>query len=427
MSYTSKKIEKSQVELSFVIPEAEYKKEMENAAVRISERAGIKGFRPGKAPYDVVKQQVGEIKILEEAAEVIVQRSFFEAIKAEKLETVGSPQVKVNKMAPGNDFEYVATVALLPKLTLVDFSKVKVDRKEVKATEKEVEEAIAHLRKMQPKETPKEGVATKEDKLVIDMDMFIEKVAVEGGQAKGHQVYLSEQHYIPGLAEKLVGLKKDETKEFTLKFPKEHYQKHIAGRDVDFKIKVNEVLQLVYPEVNDDFAKTLGIESVAKLKELLLTNIGKENERREDQRVEAEILDQMIEKSTFEEIPQVIIDSEKRKMFYELKHDLEHRGIEMEKYLKDIKKTEEQIYKDFDEGATKRAKAALIARQVATEHKIIVEKAELDAEIEVIKKTYDKDPKIEENLKRPEVIETILATLQNKKVIALLKEMILSK
>src|SRR3990167_6990309 len=120
MPYTLKKLEKSQVELTFTIPPAEYKKEMEKAALRLSERAAIKGFRPGKAPYDVVKQQLGEFKILEEAADAMVQHSFFEAVKAEKLNTVGMPKIKVEKMTPGNDFVYIATVALLPEVKLAD-------------------------------------------------------------------------------------------------------------------------------------------------------------------------------------------------------------------------------------------------------------------------------------------------------------------
>jgi trigger factor len=259
------------------------------------------------------------------------------------------------------------------------------------------------------------------------MNMFIDKVPVEGGQAKDHQVYLSEEHYIPGLAEKLVGLKKDDTKEFSLKFPKEHYQKHLAGRDVDFKIKVNEVFELQYAELNDEFAKALGQESIVKLKDLLLGNLTREAEQKEDQRVEAAILDHLIEKSTFDEIPEVLMDSEKRKMFYELQHDLDRRGITTEQYLADIKKTEEQIFKDFSEGALKRAKAALISRQVAVENNITVTKEELLKEVELIKQTYPGDKNVEENLKKPEVLDTIASTVQNRKVVEMLKDKVLKK
>lgn len=427
MSYTVKKLDKSLLEFSFTVTPAEYKKELEAAAVRLSERAAIKGFRPGKAPYDIVKSQLGEAKILEEALEKIVQKQYFDAVKKEAAETIGMPQVKVEKLAPGNDLVFSATVALLPKIKLPDLTTIKISSETKLVADKEVDEALGHLQKMQPKEVAKTGPAGKEDKVVINMDMFLDKIPVEGGQAKNHQVYLQEPHYIPGLAEQLVGLSKDETKEFTLKFPAEHYQKHLAGKPIDFKIKVNEVFTLEYPALDDEFAKKLGLESLTKLKELLTTNLSREAERKEDERVEAALLEQIIEKTTFDELPEILVDSEKQKMFYELKNDLDRRGISIEKYLADIKKTEQEIFKDFQDGAMKRAKAALISREVAKENKISVSKEDLDKEVELIKDAYKGDEKVEENLKRPEVLDTIAATIQNKKVIAFLREQVVEK
>ncbi|HRY37056.1 MAG TPA: trigger factor [Candidatus Magasanikbacteria bacterium] len=421
MKHEKKNIKNTEVELTITVEPKEYEEDLKEAANRLSERAAVKGFRPGKAPYESIKQQLGEVKILEEALESIIQKTFFEIIKEEKLDTVGMPKITVEKMVPGNDIIYKAEIALLPKVKLVDLKKIKVENKKVEVTEEEMEKVLTDLKKMQMQEKIKEGESTKEDKVLIDMDMFIGGVAVEGGQAKNHHVYLNEEHYIPGLKDQLIGVKKDDTKEFSLRFPKNHYQKHLADKDVDFKIKVNEVFELILPELNDEFAKKLGQESAEKLKELLKDNMMKEAEMKENQRLEANILEQMIDKSEFGEIPQILIDSEKRKMFYELKHDLEHHGIEMEQYLKDIKKTEEQIFKDFEEQANKRVKAALISRQIAVDNNIKVEKEDLDKEMELIKKTYAHDEKVLENLKRPDVLESIIGTIQNRKVIEFLK------
>ena len=425
MHHELKKLEKSQVELTFTIEPAEYKADLEAAAVRLSERAAIKGFRPGKAPYDMVKQQVGELKIMEEALEHIVQKTFYKAVKDEKLETIGMPKISVEKLAPANTLVYKATVALLPKVTLAALDTIKITKEAKKVTDTDVAGVLDNLKKMQPKEVAKSGTATKEDKMVIDMDMFIDKVPVEGGQAKGHQVYLSEPHYIPGLAEELVGLKKEDTKEFKLKFPKEHYQKHLANRDVDFKIKVGEVFELSYPNLDDEFAKNLGQKSLEELKNILMANLTKEADKKENERVEIAILDALIEKSTFDEIPEVLVDAEKRKMFYELKHSLDQQGITIEQYLLDIKKTQEEIFNDFAIQATKRAKAALVSRQVAAENNLKVEKSELDEEVASIRLAYPDDKNVEENLKRPEVIDTIAATVQNRKVLDLLKKQLL--
>ncbi|MFA5175443.1 MAG: trigger factor [Patescibacteria group bacterium] len=421
MKHEIKKLGKAQVELNIFVEPADYKDDLEKAAARISDRASIKGFRQGKAPYNIVKEQVGEIKIFEEAMQSIVEKNLFAVIKKENLETVGTPQITIEKIAPGNDFVFKAVASLMPKIKLCDLNKIKVEIKTQKTTDKETEDIVQNLRKMQAKEILKNGTAEKEDKIVIDLDMFLDKVPVEGGQAKNHQVYLNEPNYIPGMAEQLVGLKKGDTKEFTLKFPKEHYQKHLAGRDIDLKTNVKDVYKIEYPEVNDEFAKTLGQENADKLKERIAENLTKEKETREDQRVEIEMLEKIVAGSEFEVIPDSLIDYEKQKMFHELKHDLEQRGITIEKYLTDIKKTEKEIFDDFAAQADKRVKAALVSRQVALDNDIKVEKADLDKEIELIKTSYAGDKTVEENLKRPEVIDTIASTVQNRKVIAWLK------
>ena len=427
MKYELKNLEKSQVELTITVEPADYKKEMEAAALRISERAAIKGFRPGKAPYEMVKQQMGEIKIIEEAMQSIVEKNFFDATKKEKLDTVGMPQITIIKVAPGNDLVFKAVVAMLPKIKLGNFTSVKIKHRAKEIGDKEVNDVLNDLKKMQTREILKSETAAKNDKVVINLEMFIDKVPVEGGQAPNHQVYLNEDHYIPGLAEQLLGLKKDDSKEFSLKFPKEHYQKHLAGKDVDFKIKVKDVVELQHPEINDEFAKTLGQENLEKLKTVLRDNLTQDAKQKDDQKVEIEILDSLIASSEFSDVPEVLINAEKTKIFHELKHSLANQGIEIEKYLKDIKKSEEDIYKDFSEQALRRVKAALVSRQVALENNIKAEKSDVDEEIKMIKAAYPDNKNVEENIKKPEVLETLALTIQNRKVLAFMKEKILGQ
>ncbi|TAN34243.1 trigger factor [Patescibacteria group bacterium] len=426
MQHTLKQLEKAQVEFEITVPTDDYRADMEAAAIRISERTAIHGFRPGKAPYDLVKQQVGEIRILEEAMQSIVEKNFFAAVKTENLETIGMPQITLQKFAPGNDLIFKAVVALFPKIKLGDLKKIKIKKQTKEVSEAQVNEVLENLKKMQGKEALKNDAAAKEDKVVVNMEMFLDKVPVEGGHAQNHAVYLAEPHYIPGLAEQLVGLKKDDTKEFALKFPEAHYQKHLAGKNIDFKIKINDVFELQYPLIDESFAKALGQESLDKLKGILKENLAKEAEQKEDQRLEIEMFDKLIEASEFGDIPEVLLNAEKNKMFHELKHALEHQGITMEKYLADLKKTEQEIHNDFAEQAAKRVKAALISREVAKEQNIGASKEDIEKEIELIKNSYKDDRNVEENLKKPEVINTIAITIGNRKVVQWLKEKVLN-
>jgi trigger factor len=427
MKYEVKPMEKSQIELTITVEPNDYKKDMEAAAIRISERAAIKGFRPGKATYDTVKQQVGEIRIIEEAMQTIVEKNFFQAVKEEKLDTVGMPQITIIKAAPGNEFVFKAVVGLLPKIKLGNFNTIKVKHQAKEISDKDVDAVLNDLKKMQTKEILKNDVATKEDKLVVNLEMFLDKVPVEGGQAPNHQIYLNEPHYIPGLAEQLLGVKKDDVREFNLKFPKDHYQKHLAGKDIEFKVTVNDVFELQHPPLDDEFAKSLGQENMEKLKNILRDNLIADAKHKDDQKVEIEILDNLIESSEISEVPEVLINAEKNKIFHELKNSLGSQGIEMEQYLKDLKKTEEEIFKDFTEQALRRVKAALVSRQVAIENKIEADKKDIEEEVKMIKAAYPDNKNVEENLKKPEVMETLALTIQNRKVLSFLKDKILGK
>jgi len=425
MDHKTQTLDKSQVELTITVTPSDYEKHMKNAASSISERVAIKGFRKGKAPYDLVKKEMGEMKIMEEALQHIIQESFYDAVKKEGIETIGMPEIAIEKSAPGNDIVYKAKVALLPKVTLADLSGIKIKRNVKDIGEKEVDEVLENLTKMQAKEEIKEDKALKEDKIVIDMDLFLDGVPIEGGQAKDYAVYLSESQHIPGFNDELIGLKKDDEKEFEIPFPKDYYNKQLAGNKGVFKIKVKEVFVRTFPEIDEAFAKTLGQDSVEKLRELLKQNLTHEAEHKADEKAEIEIFDTLIEKSEFDEIPEVLINAERQKMFYELKQYLEKNGVSIEQYLADIKKKEEELFEDFKERATKRAKAALLSRQVAEKNNLDITDGELEAEIAMMEETYKDMPEYKENIKKPEVKDSIRNMLLNKKVVAFLKDTVL--
>ncbi|OGH86610.1 MAG: trigger factor, partial [Candidatus Magasanikbacteria bacterium RIFOXYB2_FULL_40_13] len=317
MSHSLKKLEKSEIELTLTVAPADYEKHLQKAAQRLSERTTIKGFRKGKVPFDVVKKEVGEMAILQEALEDVIRETFYNAVTDEKLETIGMPKIDIEKIAPGNDIIYKATVGLMPKVELANLSKIEVKKETKKVDDVKITETLDAIRGINAVETPKDGPAVGTDKLVIDMDMKLDNVPIEGGQAKDYQVYLSEDHYVRGFNKEVEGLKKGEEKEFTLDFPDTHYQKMLAGKKVQFKIKVKEVLERHLPELTDEMAKKLGQDTVEKLKETIIKNLEAEAEQKAEQKTEIEMLEKIVADSKFEPIPTVIIDSERQKMFYE--------------------------------------------------------------------------------------------------------------
>jgi len=423
MEHKSKKLENSQMEFTVTISPKDYQKHLEKAAVRISNRVAIKGFRKGKAPYDMVKKEVGDMKLMQEALEDIIQESFYQAVKAEKVDTIGMPEINVQKMAPDNDIVYTAKVALLPKVTLPKLDSIKIKRKVKEVTDKNVDETIDNLRKMQAKEVVKAGKATKKDKIVIDMNLLLAGVPIEGGQANNYGVYLDDvEQHIPGFNEALLDLKKDEEKEFDLPFPKNYHSQQLAGNTGTFKVKVKDVFTRELPDVDEAFAKALGQESVEKLRELIKENLSHEAEHKADEVAEIEMFETLIKECKFDEMPDVLVDAERKKMFYELRSDLEKHGVSIDQYLQDIKKSEKDLEAEFKKKATERAKASLLSREVALENKLEISKDELETEVKNLREYYKETPEYLENLKKPEVIDSIHNMLLNKKVVHFLAD-----
>lgn len=418
-------LEKNALKITFTVPLEEVKPYLEEAAKKISESVEIKGFRKGKASYDAVMQQVGEMKIYEEALEVIVRKTYVETIISENLDTVGSPKIDVVKLAPDNDVVYTAEVARMPRVTdLADYNNLSVDKKEVKVTDKDIELTMKDLTRMQTKEVraEKDAVAGEKDKVVVSMDMKKEGVSVEGGQSPNHAIFMSEEYYIPGLKEQILGMKEEETKTFTLTFPKEHTQKSLAGTEVEFTVEVKEIFNLERPELNDAFAQSLGQKDLEGLKDILKKNIEQEKTQEEDARQEKEMLETLAKKSQFEEIPDLLLNQEIQKMIQELQQAVEQQGMEFDKYLENMKKSLAEMKMDFTPQAITRIKVALIIKEVATKEEVKVEEKELDEELDRLAEQYGQNEEVKKQIFSPQYRDYTEHILKNRKVIELLRK-----
>ena len=415
---------KKQQKLTITVSKEEMQPFIQEAVTAISTQTQIPGFRPGKADYEAVKRNVGEMKILEQALEPIVRRYYVQALLENKIETVGSPKIDIEKMAPGNDLVFTAEVTLLPSVTtLADYTTLSVEEKKVEVTEKELDRALKDLQRYQTKEirSKKETAAAKNHKVVVDMNMKKNDVAIEGGQGKNHAIYLNESYYIPGFIDQVIGMKEGEEKHFDLLFPEDHYQKNIAGKTVSFEVVLKELYDLEHPSIDDTFAKTLGQTDLQALKDILQKNILEEKKQQESLRQEKTLLETLLEHSCFEDIPDLLINEEINKMVEELTYHLSRQELAFTDYLAQIKKTLGELKVDMTPEAIKRIKIALLIRAVAQKEQIEVEEKELEAEIQT---QIDSQENEETKKQLASVVykDYTASMLRNKKVITLLKE-----
>lgn len=421
---TTEELPKNIVKLHFTLTQQDARPYLEEAAQRLSERQPIPGFRPGKAEYAMVKQHFGEMKILEEAIEPIVRKSFVQAVLEHNIETVGAPQINVEKLAPDNEIVFSIEVTRMPRIKkLADYRQLSIEVKPVQIQDRDIDLALRDLQRMQTKEIRASADATvgPKDKIVVTINIKKDGVPIEGGQSPSHIIYLTENYYIPGFKEQVLDMKEGEQKTFSLAFPKEHVQKMLAGQPANFDITLKEIYHLEPPSIDDAFAANLGMTNLEMLRETIGKNMREEKNLEEGTRQELTVLELVAKQSQFEEIPDLLVNEEVNKMISELKSHIEEQGLEFETYLKNLKKTLGEMKMDLTPQAIVRIKVTLIMREVAKKEDIHVQQKEVDEELDRLAARYE-DPAMKKEIYAPTYREYAEQILKNRKVIEHLKQ-----
>lgn len=419
------KTENNVATFTLTIPQDTVEQAMKESAQELSKDLKIPGFRPGKASYDVIKKHIGDMKLLEHCAENLIRSAFSKAILEEDLETVGQPYFTAEKFAPDNDIIIKAEISLFPKVTkLGEYKKIKISPADTKPSKKQLDEAKKDLARMQTKEVraDKGSKITKGDKAVLNLTMKKDGVVLEGGEGQSHGIYTNEPYYIDGFIEKIIGAKEGDNKKFTLNFPKDHYQKHLAGQPVDFEVTINEIFKVDTPKIDDAFAKNIGLKDLKDLEEKLKLNLEKEKEQEEQIRREKELIDGIIDKSTFEDIPELLVNQEVNKMIEEMQNNVEQQGLKMDEYLKQINKSITDLKLDFTPTAIKRIKASIIVKEIANKENIEPTDEQLDKALDDLAARYP-DEKSKEIIYSPNYREMLTHQMKNKLVIDHLLEL----
>ncbi len=424
MNVTKENVSKTEVKLTVTLTPEEAQPFLITAAAHISEHMDIKGFRRGKATFEAVTGNVGEMAVLQEALEPIVRLHLDKALMDEGIESVGQPKVDIQKMVPGNELVFAATVTRMPEIKkLGNYEKLSISAKPTDASQKDIDRALKDLTSMRTKEVrgTSSEAATDKDMLVVDLQMKREGVPVDGGQSPNFRVYMNEEHFVPGMKEPLLGMKEGDQKTFMVAFPKDHYQKLIAGKDVECSVTVKELYHLEVPVVDDAFAVSLGLKSEAELREKITENLKAENEQEEMRRQEKEALELLAEKSSFAEIPEFLVDDEVEKMVHELEHAVEKQGGVFTDYLQSIKKTPKELRDGMREQGLMRVKVALVLRAVAKAEGVEVGQDEVQTEIEKQAAMYGKEEETRERMLSPEYRDYTGYRMRNEKVVAFLR------
>lgn len=428
MEINTKKLPKNVAEITVELSVLEMAPFNEKALEELSKDVEIPGFRKGKAPKEMARPHINEAKLLEKTAEITINKKYPEIIQQENLDPAGPPQVAVQKLAPHNPFVFKITLPLVPKVALGDYKKIKVKKKDIHIDQKNIDNTLKELQWARRKETISLHGAKTGDRIEVDLNLFINNVPIEGGQTKNFSLTLGEdQHILPYISKNFIGASTGEEKQFSYQYPSDHYDKKLAGQLVDFRAKINNVYNVELPELDDELAQNCGdFKTLDELKDKIKQNLENEEERKQDQRLELEILKQLIEKSDFEEIPEILVTHEVDKMINELKASVEgvaqENGLKFDDYLQSIKKTEDDFKKEFRPQAEERIKTALAIRAIAKQENIAVSDDEIKQETDKLAQVYKGQEKLLENFKTENGKIYLQNLLTNQKVIKYLKD-----
>ncbi|MDZ4229518.1 MAG: trigger factor [Candidatus Veblenbacteria bacterium] len=406
------------IQITFTLTTAEQARFELRALRAAGSLVEVKGFRAGHVPDEVVRKQVGEEQLQQDAMWEAVKEFYPELVHELALDVVGSPVLALQSVEP---FVFHVTVARLPDVDLGKWDKVKVKRKAVEVAEDDVAKFITQIRESRASEAAVARPAKLGDRVEIDFEVSQGGVIIEGGKETKYPTVLGQGRLVPGFEDNLIGMSAGEEKRFEITFPKD-YRADLAGKKAQVVVKLKQVFQRTLPEVTDEFARTLGkFTSAEDFKAKLRENLLEEHTQLEDQRVEREMLEALVERAHFSELPEVLLKSEAEKMLHELKAGITERGLDWPQYLLSIKKDEAALKKEFSTPAERRVKVALIVRIFAKQEKLEADEAAVEEDIAHALSHYGNDKRAVAQLNSDDYRDYVRQTITNRLVIEWLK------
>jgi trigger factor len=417
-----KKLPKGMRELNIGIAAPEVETCFKRAVERLSRDLEIEGFRKGKVPPAMAEKYIRADAILEEAAHIGIENTYPEVVQHHEIEPVGRPEFEVLKISRNDEMKYRIKVAVLGETELPEWRKISVKLNPTVIDDAEVQKSLDYLQKSRATYTAASRPAAKGDFVEVDFTIRLGGAIIENGTGKNHPFVLGEGRFIPGFEDGVLGMSVNDEKNFSLTFPNDWNDKNYAGKLVDCTVKLVSLLERKLPEKNDAFAQSIGnFKTLEELNSSVREGIKFEKEEHEIARARMEAVEKIAEKAKME-IPDVLIEREIEKMFEDLESRMSGAGLTLEQYLSHLKKTREELAKDWREEAGKRVKFALTLRAIARSEKIQPAEEEIKEKMQETVKNMPSPKEAKKQYNELELHEYAENVLANEKVLELIEK-----
>jgi trigger factor len=369
--------------ITISVPAEKVDVEVKSRLRQVAKTQRINGFRPGKVPASVIQKRFGK-SVRQEVAGEIMQRSFVDAIVAEKINPAGRPAFVAKSNEDGKALEFEATFEVYPEVALKDLEKITVKRPDVEVTDGDLDEMFVTLQKQHQTWKENKRKTKKGDKLTLDFTGRIDGEEFEGGKAEGFELELGAGRMIPGFDKEITGMKVGEEKTINVTFPEDYHAENLKGKEAEFDIVLHKTEGPVLPAIDDEFAKLFGIESGGV--EALRTEVKKNMTRELVQAVKAKLKEQVIEGLLAGHevgLPAALVSQEV--------DVLRQQAMERFKGQMDPKNLPELPAEMFKEQAERRVKIGLLLGEVIKVNELKVDTAKVDELIASAASAYE-DP-----------------------------------
>jgi trigger factor len=414
--------------LNVLIKKQDIDKKIEERAIELQKTISLKGFRPGKAPIQILKKQFGEA-LYGEVVEKTLQDSTYQALNENKIKPAGQPKIEIKSSGVDKDLEYIIIVEKSPEIKKIDLEKVTLTDYKLKVEKEDIDSRIKLLAEGQKKYTDKKAgeKSLNGDVVVFNFEAKVDGKAFDGNKGEKVQIILGKELFIKGFDSQLLSCKVGDEKEVKVNLPENYPAKEIAGKPAVFSCKIVELKKSEDAVIDDQFAKNFGAKDLNDLKSLIEKQLSKEQSSVTESIMRKEILDYLDANTNFE-LPQDLLDSEKESVKHSFIHEKVHQGEEHDNHKhghhdhSDIKLTKDDEEEILDL-SKRRVKLALVFNKIGDDNNVIVTAQELQAELQKQMSMYPgQEKQIREFYqKNPGEITRLRGPIYEDKVVNLIK------
>ncbi len=409
-----------QRKINVEIPNAVVKSAFDKVFQNIQRNVEIKGFRKGKAPLTTIKTMYKD-RVTGDVAQDLIQAHYPLALKEQKVDPINYPEFEFEDPTENADFSFAAIFEIRPEVKIKKWEGLEVDREKIIFNEKKFEETLNNIKQSRASlvDVIEDRAAILGDTAILDFEGFVDGKPLENGTGLDHNLELGAKQFIEGFEDGLVGMKIGGTKTISLKFPDPYHSAELAGKPVDFKVKLNGLKKKVLPELNDELLAQIGTkQTVEEFKATLKTDIEQSEKKRIEDAFKNRLVKKLVESNPVD-VPASLMKEQKATLIEDFKKRMTEQGMQAGEFEAYIQKWDS----DFAKSAAEMIQSSFLIDKLAIDHNMICNEADLNTKfVEYAKQTGIEEPRIREWYSKPEQMSRLTYMITEEKVIKMITE-----